>query len=97
MPHDPDPRALGAETLQQVQRAAVEHALLNGVLFSRGPHGELPEFVGKDESADRCADAEEQRAIREYQECMLGRVGDALAVIRVVFYEGEQVDLDSRE
>jgi hypothetical protein len=29
MPHDPNPRALSAVTLQQVQRAAVEHALLN--------------------------------------------------------------------
>jgi hypothetical protein len=29
MPHDPDPRALSAVTLQQVQRAAVEHTLLN--------------------------------------------------------------------
>jgi hypothetical protein len=66
MPHDPYPRALGAVSLQEVQSAAVEHPLLDRVLFSRCPHGELSEFIREDESADRRADTEEQRAVCEY-------------------------------
>jgi len=66
MPHDPYPRALGAVTLQQVQSAAVEHALLYRILFSRRPYGELSELIRQDESADRRADAEEQGAVCEY-------------------------------
>ncbi len=66
MPHDPYPRALGAVTLQQVQRAAVEHALLDRILLSRCPHGELSELIRQDESAGRRADAEEERAVCEY-------------------------------
>ena len=66
MPHDPYPRALGAVSLQQVQSAAVEHALLDRVLFSRCPHGELSELIRQDESADRRADAEEECGVCEY-------------------------------
>lgn len=96
MPHDPNPRALGPVALQQVQRAAVEQALLYGVPFPGGAHGELPELVREDEPADRRADAEEQREIREYQESVIrASIADASVVeIRVVFDEGEEVDLD---
>lgn len=97
MPHDPYPRALGAVSLQEVQSAAVEHALLDRVLFSRGAHGQLPELVRQDESADRGADGEEQRGVGEYEERVLGGAVDALAVVRVVFDEREEEDLDERE
>jgi hypothetical protein len=94
MPHDPDPRAFGPVALQEVQRAAVEQALLYGVPFTGGAHGELTELVREDESADCRADAEEQREIREYEERVLRAVSDASVEIRVVFDEGEEVDLD---
>lgn len=97
VPHDPYPRALGAVTLQEVQSAAVEHALLDRILPPRGPHGELSEFVRQDESADRRADAEEERAVGEYQERVLCGAVDALAVVRIFFDEGEEEDLDDGE
>jgi len=95
VPHDPDPRALGPVALQQVQCAAIEQALLYGVPFPGGPHWELPELVREDESADCCADAEEQREIGEYQERVLRAISDDASVeICFVFDEGEKVDLD---
>jgi len=97
VPHDPDPRAFGPVALQEVQRAAVEQALLYGVPFAGREHGELAEFVREDEAADGRADAEEEREIREYQERVLRAVSDAPVEIRLVFDEGEEVDLDDGE
>ena len=94
VPHDPYPRAFGPVALQQVQCAAVEQALLYGVPFAGGAHGEFAELVREDESADRRAHAEKQREIREYQEGVLRAGSDASVEIRFVFNEGEEVDLD---
>jgi hypothetical protein len=55
VPHDPDPRALGAVGAQEVQGAAVEDALLDRVLLAGRAHGELAELVGQDQAADRGA------------------------------------------
>lgn len=71
MPHYPYPRALGPIALQQVQRAAIEQALLYRVPFAGGAHGELTKLVRENEPADCRADAEEQREIGKYQESML--------------------------
>lgn len=66
MPHDPDPRALGAVGAQEVQGAAVEDALLDRVLLAGRSHGELAELVRQDQAADRGAQTEEERAVGEY-------------------------------
>jgi len=100
VPHDPDPRALGAVSAQEVEGAAVgEDALLDQVLLAGRAHGELAELVREDEAADRGADAEEEGAVGEYEERVSGGWGDALpgAVVRVVFEEGEELDLDDYE
>jgi hypothetical protein len=89
MPHDPDPRAFGAVTLQQVQRATVEHALLDRVRFAGGPDGERAEFVRQDEPADGCAEGEEERAVGEYQQRVPRGAGGASVVVRIVLDEGE--------
>ena len=94
MPHDPDPRAFSPVALQQVQCAAVEQAVLYGVAFAGGTHGERAELVREDESADGRAHAEEEREIREYQERVLRAVSNAAVEIRLVFDEGEEVNLD---
>jgi hypothetical protein len=98
VPHDPDPRALSAVRAQKVQGAAVEDALLDRVLLAGGAHGELAELVREDEAADRGADAEEEGAVGEYEERVpRGPVEVLVDVVRLVFDERQEVDLDDYE
>jgi len=94
MPHDPYPRAFGPIALQQVQRAAIEQALLYGVSFTGGTHGELAKLVREYDPADCSADTEEQREIGKYEERVLRAVAGASMEVRVVFDEGQKLYFD---